>query len=50
MVLEYRTTRDANVGAFFPKIGGREGTVPDVKPGVNYDEEILAYMTPWFAA
>lgn len=50
LVVEYRTSRDLNLGAFFPRIGGREGQLPDVQAGINYDEEILAYMTPWFAA
>lgn len=50
MIIEYHTTRDRNLSAYFPKIGGATGTMPDIREGVHYNEEILAYMTPWHAA
>lgn len=50
MILEYKMRRELVVDTFFPRIGGRTGEAPQVRIGINYDEEILAYMTPWHAA
>jgi len=47
LILEYKTNRSLSVSTFFPKIGD---TIPDVKEGINYNEEILSYMTPWYVA
>lgn len=50
MILEYKVKRELTIEAFFPRKGGRTGEVPSIRSGINYDEEILAYMTPWHAA
>jgi len=50
LILEYKAQREVALDTFFPRKGGREGEVPLTHPGIHYDEEILSYMTPWFAA
>lgn len=52
MILEYKLCRELRVESYFPRKGGRSGTSVSeiIRPGVNYDEEVLAYMTPWYAA
>lgn len=50
LILEYKVQRNLAVEAFFPKKGGRTGDLPPLVAGVNYDNEVLSYMTPWFIA
>lgn len=50
LVLDYRVRRDRSIYSFFPRIGGQSGNVPDVRKGIHYNDEILAYMTPWVQA
>lgn len=50
LILEFKTNRASRLKDFFPKKGGSSGVMPDIEIGVNYDEEILSYMTPWHVA
>lgn len=49
LILEQRIRRSDRIRDFFPR--PREGPIlgpmPKVMEGINYNEEILAYMTPW---
>lgn len=52
LILEYKTRRDVSIAAYFPKKGiiNISVNLSGLKSGVNYDEEVLAYMTPWSVA
>lgn len=55
LVLEYKVNRAASLSSFFPLRSKADSTnkgniLSEIKPGINYDEEILSYMTPWYAA
>lgn len=50
LIIEYRIDRSISIHNIFPKIGGSTGTIPTVVSGINYDDEVLAYMTPWYPA
>lgn len=50
LILEYHTQRSNAISTFFPRIGGSSGVLPNIQSGINYDEETLSYMTPWYAA
>lgn len=50
LIIEYRIDRSISVHNVFPKKGGYTGTIPAISPGINYDDEVLAYMTPWYPA
>lgn len=49
LILENRTRRSDRIRDFFPRrmIDGVLGPMPNVIEGINYNEEVLAYMTPW---
>lgn len=46
MILEWKDTRSQRLDSFFPRLRGQD-ILDKIKEGINYNEEILAYMTPW---
>lgn len=50
LILEQRVRRSDRITDFFPRVRMADGTLgplPTLMEGINYNEEILAYMTPW---
>ncbi len=46
-MLERPTAIAPNLGSIFPRRGGRGGSLPALREGVNYDRESLAHAIPW---